>query len=306
MIVNLFPVWALTGAMLGYLFPELFSMGRSAIVPLLMVVMLSMGLTLRAKDFLNLGAYKSGLILGLVLQFSVMPFAALGLSWLFGLEQELLIGMLLVGTVAGGTASNVMAYLAGGNVAMSVSMTAISTLASVALTPLLLTLLLGTSVNIPAYDMLLSLIRIILIPVAIGVICNTYLSAQVKKVDALLPPLSILIISFIIAIVVALNADRIATMGAAVAMASLAHNLTGLTLGYLGARLLGFDRAIRRTIALEVGMQNSGLATALALKFFTPVSALPGAVFSVWLNLTGSIYAAWCRRLDQAEEKIGG
>lgn len=299
MFTNLFPLWAIVGAALGFYFPELFSPGRSAIVPLLMLVMLSMGLTLRTDDFIQLGAYKHGLLLGLVMQFSVMPLTALSLSYLFALDQELMIGMLLVGTVAGGTASNVMAYLAGGNVAMSVSMTAVSTLASIVLTPLLLTLLLGTAVNVPAWDMLLSLIKIILIPITVGVICNSYFSNQVARLTPLLAPVSIVVISYIIAIVVALNAHRIATMGAAVALASLLHNLTGLFLGYLAARMLGFDSAIRRTIALEVGMQNSGLATALALKFFTPASALPGALFSIWLNLTGSIYAAWCRRSDR-------
>lgn len=289
--IHLFPVWALLGAMLGFYYPELWVNFRGAIMPLLMLVIFCMGLTLRVKDFVEVGRYKKALVSGLVLQFTVMPLSALMLSKLFALDQALTIGMLLVGSVAGGTASNVMAYLARGHVALSVSMTAFSTLFSVLLTPLILTMLLGTRVDVPATDILISLLQIIIIPIAVGLLLNSLMPLSIGKVVHLLPSFSVVVIAIIIAIVVALNAERLSTVNPVIIWATLLHNLFGLTVGYLAASLLHFDNAIRRTIALEVGMQNSGLATALALKYFSPTSAIPGAIFSVWLNITGSIFA---------------
>lgn len=293
--IHLFPIWAALGASLGFYFAGSLSNYASLIVPLLMLVIFCMGLTLRVKDFVEVGHYKKALFAGLILQFSVMPFSALMLSKAFHLDHALTIGMLLVGSVAGGTASNVMTYLARGHVALSVSMTAFSTLLSVVLTPLILTLLLGTRVSLPAIDMLFSLLQIILIPIALGLLLNSVIPHHIVKLQALLPSLSITIIALIIAIVVALNADRLATVNPVIILTTLLHNLIGLVLGYLAASLLHFNSPVRRTIALEVGMQNSGLATALALKYFSPVSALPGAIFSVWLNITGSIFAAFSR-----------
>jgi BASS family bile acid:Na+ symporter len=147
--------------------------------------------------------------------------------------------------------------------------------------------------------MLLSLVKIILLPVLAGIGINHFAHRLVSRLSPALAPLSVLAILVIIAIVVALNAPQMATVGATVVLATLAHNVTGLALGYLGAYLLGFDKYICRTIAIEVGMQNSGLATALALKFFAPIAALPGAIFSVWLNITGSLFASMCLYFDK-------
>ena len=303
MLVKLFPVLAPLAGLAGYAFSDPLSGGAPAIVPLLMVIMLSMGLTLNLADFARVGRYRWAVLAGMVLQFGVMPLTALAISMALGLDRDLTIGMLLVGTVAGGTASNVMAYLARGNVALSVSMTALSTLLSVVMTPLLLTLMVGSRVSVPVVDMLESLLKIILFPVALGVFINTRLHTWAERVQPLLPAISVFAILTVIAIVVALNARRIDTMAGTIAVATLAHNLSGLTLGYLAARALGFDASTRRTIALEVGMQNSGLATALAVKFFSSAAALPGAIFSIWLNLTGSAFAAACVRSD--ERKAG-
>jgi len=296
--LKLFPVWAPLAALLGFvLAPQMENWGGS-IVPLLTVIMLCMGLTLKPADFVALGGYKKAFLAGLLLQFSVMPVGALCIARLFGLSPDLTVGLVLVGSVAGGTSSNVMTYIAGGNVALSVSMTACSTLASVLMTPLLLSLLVGSSVDVPAIDMLLSLFRIILAPILLGVVINRFAARLTARLQPTLAPLAVIAILIIIAIVVALNADRLQEVAAAVIFATLMHNVIGLSLGYMAARLLGFDSIICRTIAIEVGMQNSGLATALAIKFFTPISALPGAIFSVWLNITGSIFASMCARAD--------
>jgi BASS family bile acid:Na+ symporter len=299
MFLKLFPLWAPLAALIGFLLAPQMAGWGSAIVPLLMVVMLCMGLTLKPADFIAVGKYRKAFGLGMLLQFSVMPLGALLVSILFGLGPELTVGMVLVGSVAGGTSSNVMTYLARGNVALSVSMTACSTLASVLLTPLLLSLLVGSQVDVPAGDMLLSLFRIILVPVVLGVAIHHWAEPFAQRLHPLLAPMSVVAILIIIAIVVALNAGNLHQVALTVVFATLAHNVLGLALGFYGARLLGFDKVICRTIAIEVGMQNSGLATALALKFFAPVSALPGAIFSIWLNITGSVFASFCVHRDE-------
>lgn len=298
MFLKLFPVWAPLAAFLGFIFAPLLSTWGGSIVPLLTVIMLCMGLTLKPADFIAMGGYKGAFLLGMFLQFSVMPVTALLISIAFGLSPGLTVGMVLVGSVAGGTSSNVMTYIARGNVALSVSMTACSTLASVVMTPLLLSLLVGQQVDVPAVDMLVSLFRIILLPVVLGLAINTFASRLVSRLTPALAPLSVAAILLIIAVVVALNAANLSSVALSVVFATLLHNVTGLVLGYLTARLCHFDKIICRTIAIEVGMQNSGLATALAIKFFTPISALPGAIFSVWLNVTGSIFASLCVQAD--------
>ena len=296
MFLKLFPLWAPLAALLGFHFAEPLSGWGHAIVPMLTVVMLCMGLTLRPKDFVAVGQYRFAFLVGMGLQFTVMPLAALLIATLFRLGPDLTVGLVLVGSVAGGTASNVMTFLAKGNVALSVAMTATSTLASVLLTPFLLSVLVGTTVDVPAADMLASLFRIVLLPVLFGVTINSLAGEFVRKFLPALAPLAVLAILVIIAIVVGLNAGRLREVALPVVFATLAHNVTGLALGYLAAKALRFEPAICRTIALEVGMQNSGLATALALKFFAPVAALPGAIFSVWLNITGSIFAVLSTR----------
>ena len=301
--LRFFPLWVIVAAVVGFLLPELLVSIKSLVVPLLTGIMLCMGLTLQPRDFVEVGRYKTAILAGTALQFSVMPLMALLISLSLGLSQELLVGMVLVGSVAGGTASNVMTHLAGGNVALSVSMTAISTLLGIVMTPLLLWLLVGSNVDVPALSMLESLFKIVLLPVTAGVLLNHFFRGRVTSIQRYLAPLSVIMIVIIIAIVVALNQSSIDSGVIWIALATLLHNLSGLALGYMAAHLLGFDRVICRTIAIEVGMQNSGLATALALKFFSPISALPGAIFSIWLNITGSVFAAACTRSDKSFSK---
>ncbi|UXI03677.1 bile acid:sodium symporter family protein [Photobacterium sp. TY1-4] len=298
-ITQLFPLWAIAFSLCAFLQPALFIDLKSQIVPLLTVIMLAMGVTLSPKDFSNVLKHKVAVGVGVLLQFGIMPLAALLISSIMGLSTELTVGMVLVGSVAGGTASNVMAFLAKGDVALSISMTAISTLLGVVLTPLLVALLVGQSVDVPTGAMLFSLVKIVFAPVILGLVINTLARKQVDKIQPLLPLLSMAAIVLIIAIVVALNADNLSRIGPLVALAVMLHNGLGLLCGYVACRLLKFEEKVCRTIALEVGLQNSGLATALAMKFFTPAAAVPGTIFSIWHNISGSVLAGyWSKRQD--------
>lgn len=258
--------------------------------------MFGMGLTLRFADFRR-ALRMPGLIgLGVFMQFSIMPLSALLISLMFDLNTALLAGMVLVGTCPGGTASNVICYLAGGNVALSISLTAISTLLAVFLTPLLTFLILDTSINVDIVNMLLSILKMVIIPVSAGLIINQLFHRYLRPILHYFPAISVAAIVYIIAIIVALNAGHFSTLGLTLALSVMLHNLAGLSFGYLAARSLSYTERDCRTLAIEVGMQNSGLAVALAFKYFPALSALPGAIFSIWHNLSGSLLASWWSR----------
>jgi BASS family bile acid:Na+ symporter len=301
-LLQLFPLWAVLLSLLAYFVPGAFTSMSGAIIPLLTVIMLAMGLTLTTRDFANVAKSRKAMAVGVVLQFLIMPAAAWTVATLFGFGPELMIGTLLVGSVAGGTSSNVMCYLAKGDTALSISMTAASTIIGVFLTPVLASFFAGQSIDVPVQPMLMTLLQVVLVPVAIGVALNEFASKWICKIEGLFPYVSMFAILLIIAIVVALNAGKIATVGLIVAFAVILHNAIGLALGYGITALLGFDRKICRTIAFEVGLQNSGFATALALKFFTPTAALPGTLFSVWHNISGSLLAGYWSRKPIADD----
>lgn len=293
LLTQLFPLWALLLSVLAFMQPQLFVGIKGQIVPLLTVIMLCMGLTLNLSDFRRVIQNRKAVLVGVLLQFSLMPLIALLVGRVLGFGPELMVGMLLVGSVAGGTSSNVMCYLAKGDTALSISMTAISTLLGVVMTPVLVDLLVGQAVDVPVQSMLISLLQVVVAPVVLGVVLNALAGSLVRKVEPVLPVLSMLAIVLIIAIVVALNAEKMAQIGPVVALAVVLHNSCGLVLGYWVTALFGFDKRTCRTIAFEVGLQNSGLATALAMKFFTPAAALPGTLFSVWHNISGSLLAGY-------------
>ncbi len=293
---RLFPVWAILFALVAMLQPSLFTGLAGQIQLLLALIMFCMGLTLSKGDFLGVVRAPLPVVVGVVLQFLIMPLVALLVSVSLGLGAELTTGMVLVGATAGGTASNVMTWLAGGRVALSVSMTLVSTLASVILTPLIAWLLVGQAVEVPVWGMLGSIAQLVLAPIAAGVVVHHFLGTQISRIESALATLAMAAIVVIIAIVVALNAGRLATLGPLVALAVIAHNGLGLAGGYWVGRLCGFDERTARTVAIEVGMQNSGLAVALANQFFTATAALPGALFSVWHNVSGSLLAGYWKR----------
>lgn len=290
------PLWALLAAGAACLAPGWLVGLKPAIGPLLGLVMFGMGVTL-TLDRLSAVLSRPGLVaFGLALQLGLMPLAAWLIGQVIGLPPELLAGLVLVGTSPGGTASNVICYLAKGDVALSITLTTASTLAAVLMTPALTWLYLGQRVAVPAFDMLISIAQVVLVPVGLGILVNHLLGSRLGTLKAAFPLVSVASVVLIIAIIVALNAANLAHLGIAVAAAVPLHNGIGLAGGYWLTRLLVRDEITARTLAIEVGMQNSGLAVALAVKFFSPAAALPGALFSVWHNLSGAALASWWSR----------
>ena len=299
-----FPLLAIAASLFAWSNPGPLLGLKDAIVPLLTIIMFCMGLTLRWRDFVRVWRKPQPIALGVLLQFVIMPLLAWILVHALSLPQELAIGLIIVGSCAGGTASNVMTYLARGDVALSVSMTLMSTLWGVILTPWLVAFYAGADVFVDTHGMLFSIAQIVVLPIAAGLLCNRFIPQVGQSVNSLLPDISSALILLVIATVVALNADEIATMGTLAVVAVILHNLLGLALGYGIARWNGHTEVEARTIAIEVGMQNSALAAALALKFYGPVAALPGALFSVWHNISGSLLASFWKW--QTERKIKG
>lgn len=264
-----------------------------AINPMLGVIMFGMGLTLSPQDFRIVFSRPKDIIIGCLAQFTVMPLLALGLSWAFALPKELALGVILVGCCPGGTASNVITYLAKGDLALSVGMTATSTLLAPLLTPLLVWLLAGTMVEVDTIGMLLSIVYVVIAPIVVGLIFQRYLPKFTKSTVPYLPAFSSIVIAFVVGIVVSHNADRLLVGGMIVVLVVMLHNLCGLSLGYIIGRLLGLADSKKRAISIEVGMQNSGLASSLATLHFAafPLATIPGAIFSVWHNISGALVA---------------
>lgn len=296
LLTGLFPLWALLGSLLAWMMPDWFTQLKPAIVPLLGLVMFGMGMTLTGRDFLNVLQRPFPVLLGVAMQFLLMPFAAWALAVGAGLPPQLAVGLILVGCSPGGTASNVICYLARGDVALSITLTTASTLLAVLATPLLTLFYAGETVPVPALDILITVFKIIFLPVMLGVLANQYFHRALSPVRKVFPLLSVLSIVLIIMIIVALNHDTLANVASGLAAVVVLHNAVGLLVGYWLPRWLGRDERECRTLAIEVGMQNSGLAVALAVKYFSVTAALPGALFSIWHNLSGSLLAGLWRR----------
>lgn len=275
----------------------------SAITPMLGVVMFGMGLTLRPSDFKPVLQHPKDILIGELAQFLIMPSLAWLLSKLLALPEELALGVVLVGCCPGGTASNVICYLAKGDVPLSVAMTGVSTLLAPVVTPALVWLLASESVDVDIAGMFLSIVQVVIVPIVLGFAANHYFGQTTRRIVPLLPMISTLSIAFIIGIIVAHNSASILTCSMIVAVAVILHNVLGLALGYGLTVLTGSEPSKRSAIAIEVGMQNSGLATSLATTHFAmfPMAAVPGAMFSVWHNFSGSIAAQIFRK--QADRK---
>ena len=261
--------------------------------PMLGVIMFGMGLTLSPADFRIVLSRPWDILTGCQAQFTVMPLLAWILTWAFSLPKELALGVILVGCCPGGTASNVITYLAKGDLALSVGMTACSTLLAPLLTPLLVWLLAGTMVDVDAWGMLLSIVYVVIAPIAVGLLCRRFLHRLTKAVTPYLPAFSSVAIALTVGIVVAHNAERLLLGGFIVVAVVMLHNLLGLSLGYLIGHLLRLPKPKNIALGIEVGMQNSGLASALAIMHFAayPLATVPGAIFSVWHNISGALAA---------------
>ena len=266
----------------------------SSINYLLMVIMFGMGLTLKTDDFLLVFSHPKEIIYGTISQYVIMPLIAIGLSSLFHLDSALMAGVVLVGTCPGGTASNVITYLSKGDVALSVCMTSVNTLLSPVLTPLITYLILKTTVETNVWTMFIGIINVILVPIILGIIANKFFSKFTKKITKTLPGVSVIAISLIVASVVSYNAEKILSAGGIILLIVILHNLSGYILGFYVGKFLKLNSAKIKAFSIEIGMQNSGLATSLATTTFTatPEAAVPGAIFSVWHNISGSMLAA--------------
>lgn len=292
-LTRLFPVWALVFALVAYLAPTSFTPVIPYVTYLLALIMFAAGVTLRVSDFRRVITRPGPVLAGLGLHYLIMPLAAWAIARMLGMPPELAAGMILVGSVASGTSSTVMVFLSGGDVALSVTISSLSTLVGVVATPLLTRLYVSAGITVDVWGLLSSIVQVVAVPVLLGLVINHLAPRLVRRIEPALPLVSMVSILLIIAAVVGATQPVIATVGPLVAVGVILHNGIGLLGGYWGGRLLGFDESVCRTLALEVGMQNSGLAATLGKLYFGPLAALPGAIFSVWHNLSGSLLAGW-------------
>ncbi len=273
---------------------------KTLIVPLIQIIMFGMGTTLSLTDFTRVLSMPKAVLIGMVLQFTVMPFVGVSIAFLFGFEAGIAAGIVLVGSCPGGVASNVMTYIAKGNVALSVTMTACSTLISPIMTPLMMKLLAGQYIEIPFLNMMWTIIQIIMAPIGAGLLTNIilqYFKLTGEWMDRFLSFVAMFSICFILAIITSLSRDDLMTVGFLLICASIIHNLIGYLMGYGGAWLFGMDETSRRTIAIEVGLQNTGMGTGLAVNVLKNTgAAIAPAIFGTWMNISGSMLASWWRR----------
>ncbi|MEI0580086.1 bile acid:sodium symporter family protein [Brachyspira pilosicoli] len=281
-------------AAVSLFFPKTVSFIKTSYVNyLLMIVMFGMGLTLKLEDFKVVFTRPKDIIIGAIAQFTIMPLLAFLLSIAFKLPAELAVGVILVGTCPGGTSSNVMTYLAKGDVALSVGMTSVSTILAPFATPLLTLLYAGQKVDVNAVSMFISIVQVVILPIALGFIINKFCYKFTNSVKEILPLVSVLAIVAIVAAVVSANSQRLMQVGYLVIIVVVLHNSLGYLLGYILAKLFRLNNAKCKAVSIEVGMQNSGLATSLAATHFASMAlaTVPGAIFSVWHNISGSIVA---------------
>jgi len=286
---------ALAVAIIALVFPgPVSSVVKTSYVNILLgIVMFGMGMTLKLADFKVVFTKPKAVIVGILSQFVIMPVLAFVLAFVFQLPAELAVGVILVGSCPGGTSSNVMTYLAKGDVALSVGMTACTTIMAPIVTPLLVLLFAGQTVDVDVLEMFLSIVQVVLVPIAAGFLINYFFEKVAAACASVLPLVSVVGISLIIMAVVAANQAKLLTVGPLIILVVMLHNVLGYALGYLVGRVLRLTKEQMRTLSIEVGMQNSGLASSLATVHFAsmPLAAVPGAVFSVWHNISGAVYA---------------
>lgn len=290
----------LLAAVTAFLWPEAISQVKTTIInPMLGVIMFGMGLTLHLKDFRIVFSRPKDIIIGCLAQFTVMPLMAWSLARIFNLDESLTVGVVLVGCCPGGTASNVITYLSKGDLALSVGMTGVSTLIAPIVTPLLVWLLAGKAVDVDVVSMFLSILWVVILPIILGLIIKHYFPRLTERTTSYLPALSSLTIAAIVMIIIAASAHRLMEGGLIIILVVILHNLCGLSIGYLIGFLLRLPWAKRKALCIEVGMQNSGLASSLATLHFAayPMAIIPGAIFSVWHNISGAIAARIFQRI---------
>ena len=294
-LANAFPLWVAAACGLALVEPRLFTwFNDRLIVAGLGLIMLGMGMTLTVADFARVASRPAAVVAGFVAQFTIMPLAAWAIGRAFALPAPFAVGLILVGCCPGGTASNVVAYIARADVALSVTMTTCSTLAAVALTPLLTQVFAGTLVEVDTLGLLRSTLQVVVLPVAAGVVLNRFAPAAVERVLPAAPLVSVLVIALVCGSIIGQNAAAVRESGPRLLAAIVLVHATGFAVGYAFARAFGFPVVAARTISIETGMQNSGLGVVLARKHFAaePLTAVPGAISALVHSVLGSLLAA--------------
>jgi BASS family bile acid:Na+ symporter len=301
---NAFPLWVLAACGLALVEPAWLAWFREPwITRGLGLIMLGMGLTLTLEDFARVATRPTAVAAGCAAQFAIMPLAGWAVARATGLDPPFAVGLILVGSCPGGTASNVVTYLARGDVPLSVVMTACTTAAAVVLTPLCTKLLAGEFVEVDAAGMFLSTLQVVVAPVAVGIALNRFLPDAVQRVQPVAPLVSVITIALVVGSVIAQNADAVRASGPRLLGAVVLLHALGFGLGYLTARLTGHPPVVARTISIEVGMQNSGLGVVLARRHFPaePLTAVPCAISAVTHSVLGSLLAAAWRVVPAAD-----
>ncbi|WP_019994981.1 bile acid:sodium symporter family protein [Aureimonas ureilytica] len=298
-----FAIWVIVFAALGFFLPAVFIPVAPYIVILLGIIMFGMGLTLSLDDFREVARRPFDVGVGVLGQFLIMPLVAVLLTRIIPMTPEVAAGVILVGCCPGGTSSNVMTYLGKGDVALSVACTSVTTLLAPLVTPFLVWLFASQYLPVDAMSMFISIVKVILVPLALGFALQKLAPALVRVAVPALPLVSVTGIVLIVAAVVAVNQAAIASSGLLIFAVVILHNGIGYALGFLAARACGLSLAKRKAISIEVGMQNSGLGAALASAHFSPLAAVPSAIFSVWHNISGALIANYFSRLP--DDKAG-
>lgn len=298
-----FALWVLLAAALAMWGPQYFTWIAPWITTLLGIVMFGMGMTLKLDDFKLVLQHPKGVILGIISQFTIMPLLAFVLAKTFQLPPEIAVGVILVGCCPGGTASNVMTFLAKGNTALSVTITSFTTLLAPIVTPALIYFLASEWLPVSFMAMFMSVVKVVLIPIILGILAQIFFKPVVAKSIDILPTISVVAIVLIVAAVVSGSRDKIIESGLLILAVVILHNGLGYAIGYLAAKIFRMDYEDKKAVAIEVGMQNSGLGASLAATHFDPISAVPSAIFSFWHNISGPILATyWSKKAGKVEE----
>ncbi len=301
-ITRFFPLWVILFAALAFFVPGPFKGFGSWISYLLGLIMLGMGLTMTLNDFKLVFTRPKDVIFGVVVRYCIMPFVAYGIGKALGLSPMLAAGLILVGCCPSGTASNVMTFIAKGDTALSVTISSINTLLAPILTPFIFLSLAGTMIPIDAMGLLVDIVKVVIVPIILGIAIHAAFSKYMDDITKIIPVISVISIIAIITIVVALNAQKLSTVAGIAFLAVVLHNGLGLGLGYGASRTIGqMDHHKSKAVAFEIGMENSGLAVALAIAHLDPMAAIPGAIFSVWHNFSGSLLAGFWASRDTEE-----
>ena len=288
-------------SLFAFLSPSMFEWATTYTSLLLGFAMFGMGMTINANDFKNILRHPKDVYIGCLAQFLVMPLISYLLAVTFNLPTPIAIGVILVGCCPGGTASNIITHIAGGDTTLSVSMTVVSTLLCPILTPLWIYLLAGLWVDVSILSMITSVVKVVLVPIILGIIINYKMKNKKEYLSSVMPLISVVSVLLLIAGIVATNKEQLLICGSTVFIIIILHNVIGMILGFTIAKLFKMDLPKSTAVCVEVGMQNSGLAVSLALSNFAtqPLCAVPGAIFSIWHNISGGILASIMKKRSE-------